>query len=55
MIRAVVIDDVEKFRKNLIQDLHDYCTHIEVVGLELPIIKVPFFFTSQSCLELFYG
>ncbi len=32
MIRAVVIDDVEKFRKNLIQDLHDYCTHIEVVG-----------------------
>ncbi len=32
MIRAVVIDDIEKFRKNLIQDLHDYCDHIEVVG-----------------------
>jgi two-component system LytT family response regulator len=32
MIRAVVIDDIEKFRKNLIQDLHDYCDHIEIVG-----------------------
>ena len=32
MIRVVVIDDIEKFRKNIIQDLHDYCDHIEVVG-----------------------
>lgn len=32
MIRAVVIDDIEKFRKNLIQDLGDYCEQIEVVG-----------------------
>lgn len=32
MIRAVVIDDIEKFRKNLIQDLGDYCSDIEVVG-----------------------
>jgi|TARA_B110000261_G_C13076557_1_gene354237 two-component system LytT family response regulator len=32
MIRAVVIDDIEKFRKNLIQDLYDYCDHIEIVG-----------------------
>lgn len=32
MIRAVVIDDIEKFRKNLIQDLGDYCGNIQVVG-----------------------
>ena len=32
MIRVVVIDDIEKFRKNIIQDLHDYCDNIEVVG-----------------------
>ena len=31
-MRAVVVDDIQKFRKNLIQDLTDYCPHIEVVG-----------------------
>ena len=31
-MRAVVIDDIQKFRKNLIQDLADYCPDIEVVG-----------------------
>lgn len=33
MIRAIVIDDVEKFRKNLIQDINDYCEGVEVVGV----------------------
>ena len=31
-MRAVVVDDIQKFRKNLIQDLADYCPDIEVVG-----------------------
>lgn len=31
-MRAVVVDDIEKFRDNLIQDLSDYCPDIEVVG-----------------------
>ena len=31
-MRAVVVDVIQKFRKNLIQDLTDYCPHIEVVG-----------------------
>ena len=31
-MRAVVVDDIQKFRKNLIQDLADYCPGIEVVG-----------------------
>ncbi|MFT4898717.1 MAG: two-component system LytT family response regulator [Flavobacteriales bacterium] len=31
-MRAVVVDDIQKFRKNLIQDLADYCPDIEVVA-----------------------
>lgn len=31
-MRAVVVDDIQKFRKNLIQDLADYCPDIAVVG-----------------------
>lgn len=31
-MRAVVVDDIDKFRDNLIQDLNDYCPHIEIVG-----------------------
>lgn len=31
-MRAVVVDDIEKFRDNLIQDLSDYCPEVEVVG-----------------------
>ncbi len=31
-MKAVVVDDIEKFRDNLIQDLNDYCPEIEVVG-----------------------
>lgn len=31
-MKAVVVDDIEKFRDNLIQDLNDYCHEIEVVG-----------------------
>ena len=31
-MRAVVVDDIQKFRKNLIQDLADYCPDVEVVG-----------------------
>jgi len=32
-MRAVVVDDIEKFRDNLIQDLNDYCPEVEVVGI----------------------
>jgi two-component system LytT family response regulator len=31
-MRAVIVDDIEKFRTNLIQDLNDYCPDLEVVG-----------------------
>lgn len=31
-MKAVVVDDIEKFRDILIQDLNDYCPEIEVVG-----------------------
>lgn len=31
-MKAVVVDDIEKFRANLIQDLNDYCPEVEVVG-----------------------
>ncbi len=31
-MRAIVVDDIEKFRGNLIQDLNDYCPNVEVVG-----------------------
>ena len=31
-MKAVVVDDIEKFRKNLIQDLNEFCPEVEVVG-----------------------
>lgn len=31
-MRAVIVDDIEKFRNNLIQDLNDYCPDLEIVG-----------------------
>lgn len=31
-MRAIIVDDVKKFRSNLIQDLNDYCPEVEVVG-----------------------
>jgi len=31
-MRAVIVDDIEKFRNNLIQDLNDYCPGLEIVG-----------------------
>ncbi len=31
-MRAVVVDDIKKFRDNLIQDLNEFCSDVEVVG-----------------------
>ena len=31
-MRAIVVDDIEKFRENLIQDLNEFCPEVEVVG-----------------------
>jgi two-component system LytT family response regulator len=31
-MKAVVVDDIEKFRENLIQDLNEFCPEVEVVG-----------------------
>ena len=31
-MKAVVVDDVEKFRENLIQDLNEFCPEVLVVG-----------------------
>ena len=31
-MRAVVVDDIKKFRDNLIQDLNEFCPDVEVVG-----------------------
>ncbi|MBL55918.1 MAG: DNA-binding response regulator [Flavobacteriales bacterium] len=31
-MKAVVVDDIAKFRDNLIQDLNDYCPEVEIVG-----------------------
>lgn len=31
-MKAVVVDDIERFRDNLIQDLNDYCPNVDVVG-----------------------
>ncbi len=31
-MKALVVDDIEKFRKNLIQDLNEFCPEVEVVG-----------------------
>lgn len=31
-MKAVVVDDVEKFRENLIQDLNEFCPEVHVVG-----------------------
>ena len=31
-MKAVVVDDIEKFRKSLIQDLNEFCPDVEVVG-----------------------
>ena len=31
-MKAVVVDDIEKFRENLIQDLNEFCPEVLVVG-----------------------
>ncbi len=31
-MKAVVVDDIEKFRKSLIQDLNEFCPDVKVVG-----------------------
>ena len=31
-MRAIVVDDIKKFRDNLIQDLNEFCPEVEVVG-----------------------
>jgi two-component system LytT family response regulator len=31
-MKAVVVDDIEKFRENLIQDLNEFCPEVDVVG-----------------------
>ena len=38
-MRAIVVDDIEKFRCNLIQDLNDYCPNIEIVGTAEGVIS----------------
>ena len=38
-MRAIVVDDIEKFRCNLIQDLNDFCPNIEIVGTAEGVIS----------------